>query len=388
MKKVFLLLSFWISINSYSQLGLENIGGDVKTAADKLSTSLGGQLVQAIEILNLVLKERLESVIRQLDMNGKIDNVNQALGKEVAALREDIDRLSNNIVIASNSIPLSKKVPQISAYSHIDIPAGVRVIVKGNFLALRQRDEAITIQSKLGKELEYKERLNNFFTFDIPLENLTQLTNSVSDNYFVLKIPYRKGFKNRLATYTINIKRLPSGLGTLLLTQQKKVTTYETKDIVSPEMKQESNKDDLKSVLHCWDAELGWFVKKESVGYRLTGEEGRKSKEWWDNGNHSTDKKACFAFTTIHKKIGTSGKIYFNLTFTQYRNLVSLVIDTLLNSQINYTELRTFELPDGNSWKVKFLQFDGEVYEFNSNFETNYFKFTREGNFLVMRQKK
>ncbi|MBL7725503.1 MAG: hypothetical protein JNK27_15250 [Chitinophagaceae bacterium] len=388
MKKIFLLLSFWVSINSYSQFGLENIGGDVKTAADKLSTSLGGQLVQAIEILNLVLKERLEAILQQLDMNGKIDNVNQALGKEVAALREDIDRLSNNIVIASNSIPLSKKVPQISAYSYIDIPTGVRVIVKGNFLALRQQDETITIQSKLGKELEYNERLNNFFTFDIPLENLTQLNNSVSDNYFVLKIPYRKGFKNRIAAYTINIRRLPSALGTLLLTQQKKVTTYETKDIVSPEMKQESNNDDLKGVLHCWDADPGWFVKKESVGYRLTREQGRKGKEWWDDGNHSTDKKACFAFTTIHKGFGKSGKIYFNLTFTQYRNLVSLVMDTLVNSQINYTELRTFELPDGNSWKVKFLQFDGEVYEFNSNFETKYFKFTREGNYLVMRQKK
>jgi hypothetical protein len=169
-----------------------------------------------------------------------------------------------------------------------------------------------------------------------------------------------------------------------------KITVETTKLVSKPESSsgqsrgfiQDSAQDD-KEETHCESMIDGWVLDTNSVSYHFTKEEGKKDRDWFDLGNKSSTAAACWRFKTLHKSIGTSGKLHFYLKYRMARTVQVPQVDRQ-ELTLKWSEQRVVTVDPGATWKIVFERFDGKIIEFGTAASDPYLRVRAAGNVLTI----
>jgi hypothetical protein len=216
---------------------------------------------------------------------------------------------------------------------------------------------------------------NRGLSFEIPATAVHQVADRVTPISATLRVPrYTCSLLHwfnckQVSEFSIPLVVLPASPGSLVFTTLTSRQDYERVHRVYPansEYRQESNDDDIPDPVNdgkqwCVPPDPGYEVEPESVEHVETWGEGDRT---WDH-NSSNRENACWNLITRHHRIGTSGKSHFKIGFWERRR-VTVPVETPADVQLTWLSSRVLSLPQGSTWKARFVQFDGHTFEFSS----------------------
>jgi hypothetical protein len=407
-----------------------------QAAGQILEIEAGGQILTAIDQAKQAYEKELELTIDRLTVAAR--NAYNSL----RSLVEDFERkayadardLARRAAALMHSLPFSKHIPQIFSWTptyttqppterqlrsrYWRLPSNVLsmssddrirriadyqrseddkiiVSVDGDFYDLPRKDYDATIKFNRCSAVN-STKTNTTVTFEIPKTCLDSLENAVRYNYATVTIPYRKRVflffgKKVFSEFKISIITLPRRIGRLEITTTVMVPSVIRQSFKSSERVQRSDDDDIicggehaDLALHCTPADPGWRIVPSTVGYHMIRSEGDEGNDWYYCGtDHSTLGTACVSFSTRHKNWGTSGKLWFNITYVAEKDVLVAQPETT-PIDINWEGMKVFELPNSATWRARFTQFDGRVIEFGGPLSNNpYLKVSQNMNLIT-----
>lgn len=392
MKKVLLLLIILTSCRLYSQVGIGAFAIGVNSLFDRVTQAIqqaeqaglvlevnaGAQILNLLTQAQLAYEKELKSTSQQL--TSQQQQLISSIDGMISNLQNNIiDGLEKSIQQTANTIPFSKTFPQVHTYTGYMVTPGngnVFVTVKGNFfdIGTKTYDSYIRIGNKSFKNTI---KTTQSIVFAVPK---TEFVTNKFINYVPAKveIPYKKSIllffkKKKQADFLVNYVVLPPSPGTYDLIYTTMEDKRETAQDFCQGLVWDSSQDDYEAIQGCHMAD-GWICDVKTVTYDLTREEGRKGKDWYDKGNASTLTYVGWKFKTLHKGLGTSGKLTVTIKYEKYR-YTKIPLEHIVSKNINWGEQKVETIPNGATWKLIYHRFDGNDFEIASSDESNaYFK--------------
>jgi len=392
MKKILFLLLILVHSYAYSQVGLGAFAIGVNSLFDKVTQAIqqaeqtglvlevnaGAQILNLLTQAQSIYEKELKSTSQQLTSQQQ-QFISSVEGMITNLQNNIINGLEKSIQQTANTIPFSKTFPQVHTYTGYLVAPGngnVFITMKGNFfdIGTRNYDSYIWVGNKAFKNTI---KTTQSIVFAVPK---TEFTATKFINYIPAKveIPYKKSFllffkKRKQADFLVNCIILPPTPGSYEMIY----TTMENKREVVQDFCQgliwDSSQDDYEAIHGC-HMQDGWICDINSVEYDLMRTEGRKGKDWYDKGNASTPTYVGWKFKTLHKGLGTSGKLTVTLKYQKYR-YIKTPVERIVSRNINWGEQKVETVPNGATWKLIYHRFDGKDFEIASTDETNaYFK--------------
>jgi len=413
-------------------LAIGALGAQIKEIIEKAQAA--GQIleVEAANQIATVIEQTRQAYRTELNLT--LDRISAAASNALNSLKtvisdleqqayRDARDLERRALEISHNLPLSKHFPQIikwnpsytyknsqlylkqsenwsnylkvktSTSDGLVIASGalsqddknIHFEIEGDFYDLPSKNYNATASIK-GQTFNNATKSSQDASFDIPISVLDFSETDIKYNYLDIKIPYKKNVflffnKKQIAEFSLPIITLPKNVGSLVISTTVKEPTLLVQNFKAGPYAQISDDDDIKCggehadlAIHCVPPEPGWRVRPSTVSYLMIRSEG----DWYACGpDHSGLANACFSFSTIHHGFGTSGKIWFYLTYTGEKDAI---VDRTENHNIsiNWEDSKIFILPDGATWKGTFTQFDGKIIEFSGPFENNYIKVSQD----------
>lgn len=358
---------------------------------------------QAIAVIGYVQQVYQNSLDRTSDILGAQQQ--QAI-TGIRSVLDDIENhsLANLQTLASrlqgiaNTIPLANRFPQVTAYGKLYVsacgPTSVAFSATGNFFDVA--DPAFTPVLEVGGHtFRPTTSITTGLTFDVPRDTILPSATSQAVRYIpaILRVPYAKRC-NLLSTckeeavFRFSFIALPPQPGRVVLMTTRRLAHRITQDFTSHEFPQDSSQDDLE-ILHCQNMTDGWFFDINSARYEfktihlehslpiIGGRniqlvQGEPGNDWFDLGNHSTSTAACWKFKTLHKGLGTSGKLYFFIKGRMYRDEATRESHEQ-SIDMCWGDSRAVIVDSTARWVLKFFEFDGRQIDFGSADSSNPF---------------
>ena len=426
---------------------LNDLISHAQAAGQILEIEAGGQILTVIDQARYAYHNEMVLTIGELDAaaTNTVNSINSVLTAFEEKAYTDARDLEARALVISHNLPFAKHFPQIVTWSPKQLTSNFKSSssFKVHNPPSRYVKSASTVSAEQA-EADFKavyqkvtEQENKFFddnvliTFDgdfydmfrkkynavlkinnknsftnstktsqeigflVPRSALIYSDNSISYNTCDITIPYSKTVllffhKKMTADFKVYISSLPKNLGTLTVTTHVSTPVMVTVDRSSGQYSQLSSDDDIKCggehadlAIHCINATPGgWQIIPGSVGYHMNHAEG----EWnYCGPDHSTAGTACVNFNTIHHGFGTSGKIWFNITYKETNQVIQDVI-TNIPVGITWSQSRVVTIPQSATWSAKFIQFDGKEYDFGGPDTNNpYIKVSTSGQNITFR---
>jgi hypothetical protein len=413
-------------------LAIGALGAQIKEIIEKAQAA--GQIleVEAANQIATVIEQTRQAYRTELNLT--LDRISAAASNALNSLKtviseleqqtyRDIRDLERRAMEISHNLPLSKHFPQIikwnPSYTYknsqlylkqsenwseflkvktttsgsVVIASGalsnddksIHFEIEGDFYDLPSKNYNATVTIK-GRTFTNGTKSSQDASFDIPIDALDFSEMDIKYNYLNIVIPYKKNVflffkKKQIAEFSLPIITLPKNVGSLTITTTVKEPSLLVQNFKAGPYAQISDDDDIKCggehadlAIHCVPPEPGWRVRPATVSYQMIRSEG----DWYPCGpDHSGLANACYSFSTIHHGFGTSGKIWFYLTYTGEKDAIVERVENH-DISINWEDSKVFILPDGATWKGAFKQFDGKIIEFSGPFENNYIKVSQD----------
>ncbi len=426
---------------------LNDLISHAQAAGQILEIEAGGQILTAIDQARYAYHNEMVLTIGELNATATntVNSINSVLTAFEEKTYTDIRVLEDRALVISHNLPFAKHFPQIATWSpkqltsnfksnssfkvHNPIsqyvrPAGaisaeqieadfhasyhkitvqenkffddnVLITFDGDFYDMFRKKYNAVLKINNGQSFVNTTKTSQEIGFLVPRSALIYSDNSISYNTCDITIPYSKTVllffhRKKTADFKVYITSLPKTIGTLAITTHVPTSVMVTVDRLSGEYSQLSSDDDIKcggehadQAIHCVNATPGgWQIIPGSVGYRMNHAEG----EWnYCGPSHSTAGTACVNFNTIHHRFGTSGKIWFNITYKETNQIIQDVI-TNIPLDINWSQSRVVTIPQSATWSAKFIQFDGKEYDFGGPDTNNpYIKVSTSGQNITFR---
>jgi hypothetical protein len=387
-----------------------NLMAKVREAEEKaigggivLEIGAGGEVALAVQQAKAAYESSLNLTIAhlhadsQIQLNTLSSMVNQYTDKTYNQVSDLEDRLYGIVSI----LPGANNVPKLFRYSptfttgSLDVASpDIEFTVYGLFVdaPVPGYEPAVRVA---GRNFGAAAHSTTFITFKIPSSLLQPLSNKVNTQYVAIDIPYRTGFiihGHHDTNFTVPVSILPTRCGTIIFSITTPTPTTLRHEITSPEMFQNSAQDDIKDggehadmAIHRWPASAGWRIIPGTVHYKMNWHQGTEGyeRDWWFSRNISTLQEAVLCFSTEHHRIGTSGKIRFQIVFTEEKDSLANNVTTS-HMNFNWGDRKTFEVPSGSTWKGSFVAFDGKTTEFNGPFKDKYINVQQNGTLVAI----
>ena len=391
---------------------LDKLMSQVKEAEEKaigggmvLEIGAGGEVASAIEQAKTAYAGSLQLTVSQL---GAADQ--QVVGS-LQSLADDFIRksygsaskLEDKAMGIVHNLPFSKDFPQVFrfrpnyvAIDQYNDSTPVEVTLEGDFLDLPREgyDPVLTVG---GQTIRYAGKGTNFVQFKVPKSAFTASNSAVSTTYVSVDVPYEKTTLEFIHSkadtqFVFPVVTLPKSLGSITVQTTSSHPGVARQQVVSPELTQQSGDDDIKDggehadlAIHRWPPAPGWRVIPSSVTYRMNRSQGKQGvdQDWWFSRNISTLNEAVLCFSTEHHGAGTSGKIWFNIVFTEEKD----VTNTQTANQsvaLPWGGSRVVEVPAGATWKGRFDRFDGKSFEFSGPFHNEFINVSQAGPVITL----
>jgi hypothetical protein len=338
-----------------------------------------GEVVAGVVVATAVQ----QCIVSLADHDGEaIDQLTQSLSHTLdlvgTAVSRLVDGTINDRASASRaaaqivtSLPVDRLVPQVSLIEPlmaIESNDALTVAVHGNFfdLAAMSRDASLKVNAK-AVTLTSTDNSTTQIGFRIPMGLLQpRQGDAVAYTDATLAIPFRTGCllgmfcKRGVATFAIVFITVPQSAGVLTFVSARQALGRQRQTVIGAEIAQESDRDDLEGVPHCWYADPGWKVDRNSVAKIVDWSQGEQGNgmDWWWTNNLSTDQAACWGLTTVHHGLGTSGKVHFRLRFEETRDVEVAVEGPPRTVSLEWGSVREFSIPQGAAWRATY-DFEG-----------------------------
>jgi hypothetical protein len=340
-----------------------------------LEIGAGGQIAAAIEYAKTAYADALGLTIDRL--NAQQTKAIHDLSTQVSFLEhhatQELEKIANRGALAGLALPMSNTFPQLGWFTPTYTVAGgdnVRIEMFGNFFDAGRTNYRPSIQIA-GKTYEPTENGTLKLTFTVPASVLQAAPDKLVFVAGVLTVPYREHFaivipQKKKAEFRFQVTVLPKNAGKIVFTTDRTEIRRQTKQNHSPPFKQESTHDDIPDPIgsgKVWSSQAspGWYVDPTSVHLKVAWAEG----DWHDFGNRSNIANAAWSIATVHHGLGTSGKVHFELNWTEYRH-EPIHVPAMTAANLEWGSSRSFTVPSGGSWTAKYTQFDGKEFDVNS----------------------
>lgn len=397
-------------------VGLDKMADAVKEAIDNsvgggqiLEIQAGGQLLAAIAQAKSVFDQ--ERNLTLADFHGSEQTTLSSLQTTAEAFIEHsftdaktITRQAQGIV---HDLPFSKNFPQVWRYSPTYVaptvsatgPGHAHLELEGDFYDVLRADYDATLT--IGQaNFEAAGKTSQMLAFDVPLDKFTASASASTINYVKVVIPYRDNFlgvvpRKRESTLLLPIIFLPPAPGTVTVSITATAPTILKQSKTSPEQIQESGDDDIKCggqhadlAIHTDWPDSGWRVVPSSVTWKVNWSQGHEGHEGHDNDfwlerNCSSATAACLCVSTEHHRAGTSGKVHFNINYTEEKD--STVANTTSQAyKMGWGDSRVIEVPAGATWAGDYTRFDGKQVQFTGPHQDAYLRVSQIGSTLTL----
>ncbi len=371
------------------------IGGLIEkaeNAGEVLIASAGAQVAAAIEYGRTAYLDALNTTIDHITNEQKrfLDDITTEIGyiehHVLDKVREIVERGSMTL----NALPFSNHFPQLGWYTPSYVAPGnsesVVIEFNGNFFdsARPGFDPTMVVN---GHTFTAATKTTLKLGFSIPTAVFQAKPNDIVSVVLTVTVPYRKGiFHTRdNAEFSALITVLPPNAGQIVFTTDHLETRRFTQPNESGVFKQESTDDDIPDPIGSGKVSLapatpGFFLNPRDVALRVIGAEG----DWTDFGNRSNVTTAAWSIATRHHSIGTSGKVHFKLTWTEYQDR-QVHVPQSESAELSWGSSRAFEVPPGGTWSAKYTDFRGKVFDVGSaGFENPFLKVNTSGRSVLL----
>lgn len=363
-----------------------------------LEIKAGGEVALAIQQAQAAYAHSLNLTWAQLQgqeqtlINSLSSTVKQFLDQAHADAK-DIETRAIGII---HDLPFSKSFPQLFSYDPAYTPqtqASVVVHLSGDFLDITRPgfNPTLTIS---GHQYQVKERTNTDMSFELPIQSLAHSSSALSTNYATITVPYRESFlfglfhKKLMTQMTIPVVVLPPSAGVVTLSVDNPSDGIEEKTARGGNDAQISDHDDIIDggehadlAIHSADPDSGWTVEPNTVSAVMTHTEG----DWTGPArNLSTPSHAVLTFITRHHGLGTSGKIYFYLTFKEQRHVVNHTI-TNPTVTMSWGDTQAITIPSTATWTAHYTRFDGKSFSFTAPYDDKFLSVSQSGSVITFK---
>ncbi len=392
---------------------LDHLMSKVKEAEEEaiaggivLEIGAGGEVALAIQQAKTAYTSSLDLTLSKA--NGEVQTGVNSLNSLVDQLAQHnyghISDLEKQARIIIHDLPMTRHFPQvISINPHYiiskqkaDTP-DIEFEIKGDFVDLPTPgyDPSLKLSGDSGKPFKAVAKSSDFIVFKLPASVFTPSDSTVVTKFLTIDIPYTSDswFHRQAHTeFVMPIVTLSKSVGQIVITSTSPQQGTVRQQVTSPEMSQNSAQDDIKEggphadlTIHRWSADAGWRIIPSSVTYKMNRSEGKQGyeKDWWFGRNLSTLQEAVLTFNTEHHRIGTSGKIWFNIVLTEEKDVVQNAPSTY-SFTMNWGDSKVIEVRAGATWKGSFTRFDGTTQEFSGPFDNKFIKVSQAGSVITL----
>ncbi|WP_437641796.1 hypothetical protein [Sorangium sp. So ce854] len=352
---------------------------EFESASKGILIQAGGEVFIAVQNAEVAYERMLTKTFDELDasvqgaMHGiaaLIDRLEQQIAADASSIMSDAQTIITALPFASKMPIVASFGPRYVALSSADYP--LTVDVKGNFLQAADPDFRPHI-IVAERRIEPIEITTQQLKFQIPTHLLPARAAGAecfSSAELNLLVPYDLGafHRKKIANFKLFLGVLPPSPGTIVLKKRKLTPRSQVKPVSSYSWRQHSSDDDL-SEHYCADPPPAeWSVVPGSATFIIEWSQGRLNEDWFYNWERDRP-SVCFKVTTIHRVLGTSGKVNFHFDYQIERTWDEVSWDEERVS-LGWGDSRSYDLKPGE-WKVVFDSFDGRHYEIAGSESTN-----------------
>jgi hypothetical protein len=339
--------------------------------ADSLDTS--------VNKLDAVTTKKLQEI------NTMVNDLEQSTNETINNVTSQAQQISNTLPFAKTTPQLTSIIPKFQAWSAT--PQQFELSMQGNFV-FAQRDDLKPKLQVGDTQYTPSENTTQSLKFLVTPTSMTQPTSKFALLKMKLSMPYEEGDffkKQKVADYNLLLGILPPSPGQVTLFKKHMNPIHETQHVVTQSWQQHSSNDVLKDVYYEGPLPPArWRIVDASVRFVVEWSQGDENDQWSKMLERSNPTVA-YRVTTIHHRIGTSGKVNFQFEYdiehTRNEEAWSQDIIPLVWGQSKAVQV------DPNGWKVAFDPFDGQHQEFAGPILERYLELRVEGSSLVLRIK-
>jgi hypothetical protein len=372
-----------------------NLIQDAENAGEVLLSSAGAQIATAIEYAKTAYLDVLDTTIDKLTAAEKsmIDDFTTEIGYVEHHVIDQLRLIVERGSIALNTLPLSNHFPQLGWYTPSYIApdaASAFVEINGNFFdsAREGYDPTLAVG---GQTFTATTKTTLQLAFTVPVSVLKPQPDDITRVEMDLAVPYRKAIlggifhEREVAKFSVTLTLLPSSAGSIVFDTDHVEIRHFTQPNHSAVFPQESTDDDIPDPIgsgKVWLAPVtpGWFINPADVRMQVIWSEG----DWSDFGNRSNVTNAAWSIATRHHGFGTSGKVHFQLLWTEYQDR-SVHVPGEESADLKWGSSRRFDVPPSGTWSAKYTDFRGKEFDIGSAaFENPFVSVSTSGNSVMI----
>jgi hypothetical protein len=385
--------------------GNATLGFALNSATDRIETAIrtageagrgitvqaGTEAYIAIQAAKVAYDDSLNKSVDQLDatVTRKRQEIDSMVNDLESGADSRIATVTSQAQQIANTLPFANTTPQLTTFSprfcaRLPNAGQLELEFKGNFMFAHRDDFKPSLQVG-DKSYPSAENTTQSLKFLV-----TPVTDAADNKITLMKIklsvPYEEKnllvFKKRkVGTYDLQLGTLPTSPGKIVLSRKNVTQTTETQHIVTQTWPQHSSNDDLKDVIYEGPSYPGWTIIDDSVRFVVEWSQGDENDQWSKTFVRANP-SVVYRVTTIHHRIGTSGKVNFHFEYDIQRpkpveEWQPEIVD------LTWGQSRTF-LAKPNGWKVTFDSFDGQHREFVGPALTRFLQVRVEGANVVL----
>jgi hypothetical protein len=386
--------------------GNATLGFALNSATDRIETAIrttgeagrgitvqaGTEAYIAIQAAKVAYDDSLNKSVDQLDatVTRKLQEIDSMVNDLESGVDSKIATVTSQAQQIANTLPFANTTPQLTTFSprfcaRLPNAGQLELEFKGNFMFAHQNDFKPSLQVG-DKSYPSAENTTQSLKFLV-----TPVTDAADNKTTLMKIklsvPYEEKnllvFKKRkVGTFNLLLGTLPTSPGKIVLSRKNVTQTREPpQHIVTQTWAQHSSNDDLKDVIYPGPSQPGWTIIDDSVRFVVEWSQGDENDQWSKTFVRANP-SVVYRVTTIHHRIGTSGKVNFHFEYDIQR---SKPVEEWQPETIDLTWGQSRAFPaEPNGWKVTFDSFDGQHREFVGPALTRFLQVRVEGANVVL----
>lgn len=389
------------SVPASATLGfaLDSFADRIETVITTAGNTGRGVLIQAgteaylaVQQAKIAFDDSLNKAVDKLDVT--VTKKLQEIGTMVQDLESGIDEkiatISGKAQQIANTLPFANIQPQVTFFSphflsSLNSAVQTEVGFSGNFMFAQKEGFKPSLQVG-DKNYPADENTTQSIRFLVGSGFASPQESKITNTKVKLSVPYEESSflffkKQRVATYNIIIGTLPPTPGKITLMKKNVVQQPERQHIVTQSWQQHSSNDDIKDRPYSGPDHPGWRIVDSSVRFVDEWHQGDLNDQW-SFGLNRTNPTVVFIVTTIHHRIGTSGKVNFHFEYDIER---TVPVENWQPEAVDLTWGQSRAFPaEPNSWKVIFESFDGQKREIVSPEKGAFLEVRIEGGNVVL----
>lgn len=381
-------------------VALNSVADRIETAITTAGNAARGLVIQAGTEAYIATQNAKAAYADSLDKSmDKLDSAATHTLQQLETIANDLESNSDDKIATissraqqvTNTLPFANTTPQITSfsprfYAWTVTPSQAEIAISGNFMFAHQDNFKPSLDIG-GKRYDTAENTTQSLKFLATPVFATAPMNRIIPIKMTVSIPYEEKSllvftKRKVGTFDILCGVLPTKPGAITLSKKNINQSTERQHVKTQTWQQHSSNDDDKG--HQYEGPVvpaGWHVVDSTIQFVDEWHEGDLNDQW-SYSLVRANPTVVYSVTTIHHRIGTSGKVNFYFEY-DIEHPVSNEEWKPESVDLAWGQSRAFPSEPGG-WKVAFDSFDGRHQEYAAPAQDRFLQVRVEGQNVIL----